>query len=650
MCFDLYNNKKSLRLRYFELALNSIDIKIGVNIRGIKFGNFFGIIFYNSNNEYPGYNLFNFPNFNTENNYINNTKIEIKLFINSISYSLSFDEIELTNNICGDGIDGIEIVNFTDTSISGVKINSSKLNSELYVEEELDIDDQIILYPSETGAIPGKYILYFSPIIKEPNKTLAESFSDLTLYYGTEGQNDYVPQRYKGNAFILYYEIECHEKCKTCSRLGSESNYYCRKCADEYPYLINNGEKCENECNDYIYVKGENKHCIEKCYDDQFIYVKNENEKYCIEKCNEGQFIYVENQNEKYCLDNCNETQFKYFLNEMEKYCLSACIFNNNELYSEEENKLCYNNCSEDAHGKIFTYENKCVSDCPLEYIQSSDNICIKKEDINPTTLIETSLADTTEGNLQTTIVTTLINTNIYSSILYDNAENRIESSLIDKRESNIESSLIDNEESNAESSLIDNIEKNIESSLIISNNTTEISPNNNKIVSTYIKLSNIISVIEYNSEKESTENVDNDINSIIQNYITNGNYSELEVIFNDDAILSLYSTQSDLDSLIKINPNLAYVNLNDCKNLLISENELDDNSQLLILGMETRNNMENSATNNYTYEVYTTSGEKIEDLSICEDSNIEISYSMSNLDLINYEEALLLSEQGYDI
>ena len=656
--FDLYNNKKSLRLRYFELELNSIDIKIGVNIRGIKFGNFFGIIFYNSNNEYPGYNLFNFPNFNTENNYINNTKIEIKLFINSTSYSLSFEEIELSNNICGDSIDGIEIVNFTDTSLTGVKINSSKLNSELYVEEELDIDDELILYPSETGAIPGKYILYFSPIIKEPNKTLAESFSDLTLYYGNVTQNDYVPQRYKGNVFILYYEIECHEKCKACSQLGSESNYYCVKCSDEYPYLINNGEKCENECNDYIYVKGENKHCIVKCYDDQYIYVKNENEKYCIEKCNEGQFIYVENQNEKYCLDNCNETQFKYFLNEIEKYCLLTCIFNNNELYSEDENKLCYNNCSEDTHGNIFTYENKCVSDCPLEYIPSSDNVCIKKQDINPTTLIENSLADTTEVSQQITIVSdkaetlesTIIFTNIYSSILYDNEENIIKSSLIDNTESNIESSLIDKEESNTELSLIDNTEKNIESTLMISDITSEINPNNNDIISTSIKLSSIISVIENNSEKESTENVNNEINPIIQNYITNGNYSELEVIFNDDTIISLYSIQSDLDSLIKINPNLTYVNINDCKNLLILENELDENSELLILGMETRNNMENSAYNNYTYEIYTTSGEKIEDLSTCENSNIEISYSVSSLDLINYQEALILSEQGYDI
>ena len=84
-----------------------------------------------------------------------------------------------------------------------------------------------------------------------------------------------------------------------------------------------------------------------------------------------------------------------------------------------------------------------------------------------------------------------------------------------------------------------------------------------------------------------------------------------------------------------------------------ISKNTIetkDENSELLILGKETRNNMENSATNNYTYEIYTTSGEKIEDLSVCEYSNIEISYSVSNLDLINYEEAILLSEQGYDI
>ena len=174
-------------------------------------------MFYNSNNEYPGYTLFNFPNYNNENDFINNTKIEIKLFKNSTSYNFALSEITMTNNLFGEEISGIKIINFKNISLSGVKINSSKLISELYIEEELDIEDQLIFYPSETGAIPGKYILYFSTIIKEPRNDIEESFSNMTNYYGNGSQSNYEPHTYIGNLLRIHYVIECHEKCKNFS-------------------------------------------------------------------------------------------------------------------------------------------------------------------------------------------------------------------------------------------------------------------------------------------------------------------------------------------------------------------------------------------------------------------------------------------------
>ena len=60
--FDIYNNDKSLRLRYYKLELMTINIKILVNIRAVKYGNLFGVSFYDSNMQYPGYLIFNFPN------------------------------------------------------------------------------------------------------------------------------------------------------------------------------------------------------------------------------------------------------------------------------------------------------------------------------------------------------------------------------------------------------------------------------------------------------------------------------------------------------------------------------------------------------------------------------------------------------------
>ena len=415
--FDLYNDDTSLRLRYFYLDLEKINIKIDINLRIFKFGNFFGLLFYNSNLEYPGYAIFNYPNLNNHNNYINNTKIEIKLFTDLSCNSFSFLEIIMINNIFGEEIDKIKIINFTESSISGIKINSSNLNSELYINEELDIDDQLIFYPSESGAYPGKYILYFSPIIREPNNDDDESFSDLIVCYGNTSQNSYEPKKYKGNTFRLIYEIECHEKYKTCSQLGTDSNYYCVKCSNEYPYKVNNGEKCDDKCDNYIFLK--------------------ENEKFCNIKCTKEQFIYIkkENENEKYCVDNCNNNQFKYYLNENEKYCLLACIFNNEELYLDIENKICYKNFSQ------------------------------TNEEIIQTAFIESYNFDD-------------INENIKSSII-DDVNAAIESSIIDNINTAFESSIINNIDIVNESSIVDYIKTDIESPLfkVI---RTEVETNNN--------------------------------------------------------------------------------------------------------------------------------------------------------------------------
>ena len=88
--FDLYNNDNTLRLRYFYLPLNQINIKILTNLCIFNVGNFLGIAFFNSYSKYSGYTLFNFPNFKVDNNYANNTSKEIEIFLNSPYYTIHF--------------------------------------------------------------------------------------------------------------------------------------------------------------------------------------------------------------------------------------------------------------------------------------------------------------------------------------------------------------------------------------------------------------------------------------------------------------------------------------------------------------------------------------------------------------------------------
>ena len=110
------------------------------------------------------------------------------------------------------------------------------LNRVIAKNTQLSTDDQLIFEPFLTGAIPGKYTLYFSTILKEPDYQTAESFSDLTNYVGET--SNYQSKIFTGNILRIIYIVECKEECKSCSRLNSETNFYCVTCKDEYPFFL----------------------------------------------------------------------------------------------------------------------------------------------------------------------------------------------------------------------------------------------------------------------------------------------------------------------------------------------------------------------------------------------------------------------------
>ena len=368
---DLNYDEKIVKVKYYYLDLQEINIRISINLRLFKFKYYFGMIFYNSNNEYSGYNLFNFPNI-TSNNRINNTFIEIKLFEDGQSYIFSISEnFEIINNIYG-GEEKIKIINFVDKYSSGIILKSFNLDKEVSINDELDINDKIIFQPNITGAIPGEYILEFSPIAKYPN---ADSIADKIEYYGnTSIINEELYQTFSEDIFKLIYKVECHEKCETCKQLGSDAFLYCVKCVNDFPYNFNNGGDCINICDNYIYK-----------------------DEYGI----------------LYCIDNCPEDKFKYSYNENERYCLFSCLYNNEELFLDEENNICYNSCSESTNGKIYSFQKKCVNQCPDNYIPNSNNICVLYNDSEISSsyyhITSTNYAISTTNNLNSNAQTSII-------------------------------------------------------------------------------------------------------------------------------------------------------------------------------------------------------------------------------------------------
>jgi hypothetical protein len=133
------------------------------------------------------------------------------------------------------------------------------------------------------------------------------------------------------------------------------------------------------------------------------------------------------------------------------------------------------------------------------------------------------------------------------------------------------------------------------------------------------------------------------DINLLIDNYNINNEILELEYLENCSIIYYCYSSNTDMDSLFRINSKLTFINLKACKNSLINNNLLDEDSDLLIIGKQNLNH-----SNLFEYDLYENNGNKINNLSVCDNSKIEMISPIDDSDI--YDKALALDQQGYDI
>ena len=92
-----------------------------------------------------------------------------------------------------------------------------------------------------------QFCLNMSLIIQESYSEENNPYLIETKYYG-DTDYSYTPKLYNSNHLRLLYIVECNQKCKTCIQLGTGNNNYCVLCKEEFPYNINNGEKCDNKC------------------------------------------------------------------------------------------------------------------------------------------------------------------------------------------------------------------------------------------------------------------------------------------------------------------------------------------------------------------------------------------------------------------
>ena len=89
--FDFNKDYTAIRVRYYKLDFDSTNIQISVNIRAFLFKDYFGLLFYDSVSQFPGYLFFNYVKL-TANDKIDTRTIMIKDFNDYSSISFSFEE------------------------------------------------------------------------------------------------------------------------------------------------------------------------------------------------------------------------------------------------------------------------------------------------------------------------------------------------------------------------------------------------------------------------------------------------------------------------------------------------------------------------------------------------------------------------------
>ena len=631
--FDFNKNYTGIIVRYYVLNFAERNINIAVNIRCFVFKESFGIIFYDSYAQYPGYMFFNHINIISKNR-IDFRTIRINLSDSSLTTFSFSNSIRIENNLF-DGDINIKIISLPSTSDTLIKIKKSNSDILITTNYILSIDDSIIIDTS--CSLIGDYTIEFLPFSQEIN----------------------VEKETYGN----YQEAA-----------GSDQYAYYTK--DNFKLIFS----------------------INSCSSEQYTYVKSQDEIYCLSSCSSyNKATLYQDEDEKKCYSECSvENNNKIFI--FENKCMSQCPSG----YSPDENNICILN--EPTTININVAEVPFVS----TYIDKNINIPTTEKNIviestsKVNDLVETSIIENNQNEnpiIESTLIkytsqmislpeSTLITINLEDTPLVETSSLKeddlpkssiIENQLIQSTLPRIISTETNlNENSLSESSTTNNINIPKETSIPVNTLTENIPSQTNIIPKTEMQstiIDNILlertnpisqgleqtfsfnsqsndlqdnimeSSIKYTDKALNINKCGIDINSLISDYKSNDDILEYKDLEGCSTTYYCYLSNEEIDALINVNPKLTYINIQDCKNELINNNILNENSELLVVSKKDYNG------NSHYFELYDISGNnynKIDDISVCNTKKIETVSSIENTETL--EKAIALFEQGYDI
>ena len=135
-----------------------------------------------------------------------------------------------------------------------------------------------------------------------------------------------------------------------------------------------------------------------------------------------------------------------------------------------------------------------------------------------------------------------------------------------------------------------------------------------------------------------------------IENNVINISYGNFPISTSENIFIFVYDNTTSLDETLENYTSISILYLNQCEDKLREKYNLLPDEHIFILGVDTPNLIKQSATSVYNYEIFLQNGTQIEDLSICNDTDLTLSSPIIDEELIHYKEAVHFASMGYNI
>ena len=654
--FDFNEDYTGIIVRYYKLNFAENNIHISVNIKCFYFKESFGIIFYDSYSQYPGFMFFNYINIISDNK-IDFRNIKINLSESSYLTTFSLADILYIENDLFNGDIKIKIISLPSFYDTGIKFKSFKTNSIIFNNDILSIDDSIIIDTS--CSLIGDYYIEFLPFTQETDVEKE--------IYGNYQENNVEQYAYytKSNFKLIFTINSCSSEQYI--YIKNQNEIYCLSSCNSYQkgtlYEDENEKKCYSECSsenngkiflyEYKclsqcpqgYKPDENNNCI---YIEPTTIIPNDGD-VIIESSYINKDLNIESTNtniekestfkpnillESSLIENIkkenptNENSMMKYTSKLTSLPESNIATNNLKETSLDETRIIENTSKDVALPKSSILENQLI-ESTLPQISSTEKSLIENT-LPPVSSTENKL---TENTLP--LISTILNINNQKETIIT------EENILDKTSDTlIQSSLINNILIKTTNSITKETEQEISSNTNSDNSQNNININSNSDINT---------IIESSTKKTDkivySNNCNMNINLLISDYKSKDSILEYKDLEECSTTYYCYSFDAEIDDLININPKLTYINLQDCKNELIKNNILNEDSNLIVVSKKQFNE------NSHNFELFDISEneiKKISNISICNNKKIETVSTIENTETL--EKAIALLEQGYDI